>query len=185
MALNEYVRPEPTPYARTTERNGTRPGDALNQQATWAEILEPHGWEAVATQGKKTFWRRPSKTDPGWSATTGHGEGDYLYVFSTNAAPFAPQRAYDKFGAYAWLHHGGDYQAAAKALAPEGDGMDLLCAGADDEGNAQAVNARHGDRFLYCGALGWMAYTGTHWARHDAETQLERAITDRWRFYEA
>jgi putative DNA primase/helicase len=48
----------------------------------------------------------------------------------------------------------------------------------NDEGNAQAVNALYGDHFRHCEALGWLAWTGTHWARDDAEKRLDRAIVD-------
>jgi putative DNA primase/helicase len=52
--------------------------------------------------------------------------------------------------------------ASAEAQIASTVAKDWGGAGADDEGNAQAVKARHGDRFLWCDALGWMAYTGTH-----------------------
>jgi hypothetical protein len=39
-----------------------------------------------------------------------------FYVFSTNAHPFQPGRAYDLFGAYALLEHAGQYSEAARAL---------------------------------------------------------------------
>lgn len=52
----------------------------------------------------------------------------------------------------------------------------LLTQGADDEGNAQCVAHLHGARFLYCGALGWMRYSGTHWQRENAEPALDRVI---------
>lgn len=42
-------------------------------------------------------------------------------MFSTNTA-LKPHRAFDKFGAYARLHHGGDVAAATKALAFRGYG---------------------------------------------------------------
>jgi len=55
------------------------------------------------------------------SATTAYGWGDYLYVFSTNAT-LEPHRAFDKFGAYTRLYHGGDISAATRALALRGFG---------------------------------------------------------------
>ena len=100
---------------------GTRPGDGYASCTSWAEILEPHGWVAVYTRGDVTCWRRPDKRD-GISATTNHGGSDLLYVFSSSAPCFEPERSYDKFGAYAALQHGGDYGAAARALAARGFG---------------------------------------------------------------
>src|SRR5262249_17782926 len=45
-----------------------------------------------------------------------------LYVFSSNAEPFEIERAYAPFSIRAWLDYGGDFGAAAKALAAEGYG---------------------------------------------------------------
>jgi hypothetical protein len=72
------------------------------------------------------YWKRPGKEGPGWSATTGYCHGadgaELLRVFSSNASPFEEGKAYGKFRAYALLHHGGDYQAAARELASKGYG---------------------------------------------------------------
>lgn len=97
-----------------------KPGDAYNRQARWVDILEPHGWRRVFQRGKTVHWCRPGK-DAGTSATTGHGDGDYLYVFSSSTM-FDSEHAYSKFAAYAILNHGGDYSAAARALVTEGYG---------------------------------------------------------------
>ena len=43
-----------------------------------------------------------------------------LYVFSSNAHPFEPERAYRKFAAYALLNTGGDFSKAAMILARQG-----------------------------------------------------------------
>ena len=67
-----------------------------------------------------TYWRRPGKSF-GISATTNHGGSDLLYVFSASTA-FTPERGYSRFGAYAVLVHGGDFTAAARALAKDGYG---------------------------------------------------------------
>lgn len=104
---------------------GTRPGDAYNVRATWAEILEPHGWCLVRSSPDRAYWRRPGKDKGGTSATTGfcsNGETDLLYVFSTNAGALESDRAYDRFGAFARLSHGGDLAAAAQDLASKGYG---------------------------------------------------------------
>ena len=45
-----------------------------------------------------------------------------MYNFSSNADPFEADQHYTKFAAYALLKHGGDYSAAAKALAELGYG---------------------------------------------------------------
>ena len=124
-ALTEYVPPERHQDVHS-QPNGTgeRPGDDYNQQATWDDILKPARWTPVLTRGGMTFWRRPGKADGSWSATTNYQGSDLLYVFSSNAAPFEPGHAYDKFGAYTHLNHDGDFSAAARALAEQGYGPD-------------------------------------------------------------
>lgn len=54
----------------------------------------------------------------------------------------------------------------------------LLSAGRNDEGNAQCIAKLYAGRFLYSEALGWLHYTGTHWATAGAEAALDRAIVD-------
>ena len=100
---------------------GGRPGDEYNRRTAWGAVLEPHDWRQVYSRGDTTHWRRPGKSDPGISATTNHAGSDRLYVFSSSTA-FEPERSYDKFAAYAVLQHGGDFSAAARALAAQGFG---------------------------------------------------------------
>ena len=105
-----------------------RPGDEFNLTSSWAEVLTPHGWKAVSTNGDTTYWRRPGKR-VGISATSGFctiGTSDLLYIFSTNANPFEAGRAYNKFAAYALLDHGGDFRKAAQQLAAGGYGTKVL-----------------------------------------------------------
>jgi P4 family phage/plasmid primase-like protien len=115
--------------AKRTE-DGDLPGSDFNRRGPdWAEILT--GWTVAAQRGDVRYWRRPGKEAPGYSATTGfchnqHGD-DLLAVFSSNAAPFTIPAGktctcYSKFSAYALLHHGGDFSAAARALVAQGYG---------------------------------------------------------------
>jgi putative DNA primase/helicase len=99
---------------------GLRPGDMYNQQASWPEVLEPHGWRVVERHGEETRWARPGK-DRGTSATTNYRGTDLLHVFSSST-PFQTNRSYDKFAAYALLTHGGNFDVAARALADRGYG---------------------------------------------------------------
>jgi putative DNA primase/helicase len=100
-------------------RQGERPGDGFAARTSWEEILAPHGWRLVRSFGNGAHgWCRPGK-DRGISATTRDNGG--LYVFSTST-PFDTEEHYTKFGAYAVLEHGGDYRAAARALAGQGYG---------------------------------------------------------------
>lgn len=102
-----------------------RPGDDYEARTDWAEILEPAGWTRARRLGNGWAWRRPDKTDPGISATTGQSADgtDRLYVFTTSTE-FEAERPYSKFGAYALLSHGGDHAAAASALRHAGYGAE-------------------------------------------------------------
>jgi hypothetical protein len=109
-----------------TAGGGSRPGEDFDRRGPgWAEILEPHGWRVARTAGTVTYWRRPGKDGPGWSATTGRctsGGVELLRVFTSNAAPFEEGKAYGRFRAWALLAHGGDFAAAARELAGRGYG---------------------------------------------------------------
>jgi hypothetical protein len=112
----------PASHARAVRQQGQhsrtragRPGDAFNLSATWEDVLAPHGWTHLYDRDAVGYWRRPGK-DRGVSATTNWQGSDLLYVFSTST-PFDAERGYSKFTAYAVLNHGGDFSAAARALA--------------------------------------------------------------------
>lgn len=102
--------------------DGASPGDDYEQKTDWSQILT--GWTLVFTRGNTRYWRRPGKTDPGFSATTGHADDrDRLYVFTTSTE-FEAEIPYTKFGAYALLHHQGNHTNAAKSLQAKGHGTD-------------------------------------------------------------
>ncbi len=115
-----------------------RPGDDFNDRGDVRELLAKHGW-TLARSGDNEYWRRPGKS-VGSSATL---KDRVFYVFSSNAAPFEPQRAYAPFTLYALLEHGGDYAVAASMLRvkgfgqlPDVTGVDLSAfttIGADDD----------------------------------------------------
>jgi putative DNA primase/helicase len=126
-SFNEYVLP-PHIITSVSSRGAIqvkrdRPGDVFNAQAEWRDILEPHGWLPIGQRGDLTLWKRPGKREAGCSATTNYAASDLLYVFTTNGDPFEPHTAYTKFAAYALLQHGGDFHAAARALARQGYGQ--------------------------------------------------------------
>lgn len=168
--------------------SGLRPGDDYNARATWAEILEPHGWTRSRHLGANAYgWTRPGKTArEGISATTGRNDADNLYVFSTSTL-FEAERAYSKFAAYTLLEHQGDYSAAAKALAAKGYGStaeqprpDLALLVADttptpatytltDDGNALRLIDTYGAHVRYCPEIGmWLHWDGHRWGRDTA-----------------
>lgn len=113
--LKEWVEEVGPPGVPAT--GGDRPGDDFNRRGDPREVLRRHGW-TLARGGANEYWRRPGKTD-GWSATFKDG---VFYVFSSNAQPFEPNRAYAPFAVYALLDHSGDFAAAAIALRAEGFG---------------------------------------------------------------
>ena len=93
-----------------------RPGSLFNAQASWEEILKPHGWVYVGEgEQDESFWLRPGGHS-NWSASTNYEGTDLLYVFSTEAEPFEAETAYSKFAAYTMLNHDGDYAASAAEL---------------------------------------------------------------------
>jgi putative DNA primase/helicase len=65
-----------------------------------------------------------------------------------------------------------DMAAWAEKAAANGHRDRLLMFGADDAGNADALNLLFGSQFLYCSAYGWLYWAKTHWEREDAETIL-------------
>jgi len=96
---------------------GARPGDDFNRRGDVRAVLEQHGW-ARTKGGENEYWSRPGKNS-GTSATL---KGGVFFVFSTNAAPFEPERGYAPFAVYTLLEHGGDFEQAASCLATQGYG---------------------------------------------------------------
>ena len=103
-----------------------RPGDDFNVRGDPRQVLEQCGWVRVRG-GDNEYWRRPGK-ESGTSATL---KDRVFYVFSSNAAPFEPHRAYSPFAVYTLLNHGGDFEQAARSLRELGYGGDYLADSAD------------------------------------------------------
>ena len=116
--LNEHLAAAQVPESSEFETEN-RPGDDFGNRADIRPLLEKYGWTKVRG-GKNELWRRPGKTH-GWSATL---KDKAFYVFSGNAAPFEPNRAYGPFAVYALLEHGGDFEMAAGMLRHLGYGVD-------------------------------------------------------------
>lgn len=111
--------PLPAPY----EGVGSRPGDEWAERMSWADILEPVGWTRSHSHGVEEFWVRPGKpTRDGHSATTNYQNSNLLKVFTTSVRELDTDATYTKFGAYAALHHRGDFREAARELAKRGFG---------------------------------------------------------------
>ncbi|MCC7408098.1 MAG: bifunctional DNA primase/polymerase [Phycisphaeraceae bacterium] len=125
--LNEYLppvvdgplTPPPPPEGGQPAVVGDRPGDDFNRRGDPRAVLEQHGWVCVRG-GQNEYWRRPGK-NTGWSATL---KDRVFYVFSSNAAPFAPGKAYSPFSVFTLLNCGGDFEQAARLLRELGYGGD-------------------------------------------------------------
>jgi len=96
-----------------------RRGDIFNQENSARELIIKAGWKPVRRTGalrdgtKVEYFTRPGKR----GGVSGSVIGEkYFYSFSTDCAPFEPERAYDAFGIYTILNHNGDFKEATKAL---------------------------------------------------------------------
>jgi len=121
-----------TPAGPARDRQDDDPGEDFNRRATWAEVLEPHGWTWHNSVDGVDQWTRPGK-QTGISATTNAMGTDRLHVFTTSAPPFVAGESYHKFAAYTLLNHAGDYSAAARELLARGYGTPI-----DHSAQAQA-----------------------------------------------
>lgn len=119
--MNEKPEPGmPKPTGCPDEHFENRPGDDFNARGDVRAVLQKHGWTSLGVQPDgNEYWRRPGKTEGGNSATLKDG---VFYVFSSNAAPFEPNRPYNAFTAYTLLEHNGDFGEAATELLKQGYG---------------------------------------------------------------
>jgi hypothetical protein len=113
-------RQQVRPPGKGTSNTTRSPGGLFNEKATWAGILEPHGWVYLFTASDgREHWCRPDKNPQTTSATI-TPDGQLLYVF-TSSTRFEQNRAYPKFSAYALLNHTSangkiDWRAATREL---------------------------------------------------------------------
>ncbi len=173
-AAEKFKRNEP-PIDSEGRCLGGRPGDDFNARATWETAFGDSGWEYVNSSGKVSYWRRPGKRE-GTSGTTGHcandTSGELFYCFTSNAEPLQAETAYSKFAVFALLHHGGDFGAAATALAAQGYGdaeLNLWKAeGRTDTANSKRFVATHGRDVRYCALWNqWLAWDDRRWRIDD------------------
>jgi hypothetical protein len=146
--FNQWTEDEPKrdfTEKTTKPTDGNRPGDDFERRASWADILEPHGWVLVRQRGPIEDWRRPGKSD-GISGTVNYADTGLFYAFSSNAYPFEEKRGYSKFHAYAALNHGGDFVKAAQALKNEGFGPKSLAAGKRVTTTVLKLGVENGER---------------------------------------
>jgi len=120
VKYHEQATQSKQPAKHPTTPGKLSPGADFATRTDWGEILPP-GWKRSGRVGDTEYWTRPGK-HAGVSATVNFSGKENLYVFSTNASPFEPEKSYSKFAAYALLKHAGDFTAAARALAAAGYG---------------------------------------------------------------
>ncbi|MFC8597177.1 bifunctional DNA primase/polymerase [Isoptericola sp. NPDC057191] len=128
--------PPPTASGETV---GNRPGDDFNARTSWAEVLEPYGWQAGELTPGGQLWTRPGKQPAEGHSAIVNAQTDRLKVFSTSVAELsAEEGTYDQWAVYAHYEHGGDFRAAASALRAAGygssdDGLLAEFSGADSQ----------------------------------------------------
>lgn len=131
-ALDEMPAPAPVvmptqPVAKRTD-GSLSPADDFNLRAQWTDPwFTGQGWTLSHRDGNELFWCRPGKErSEGHSATTGRADdADRLYIWSTSTTLEA-ETPHSKFYVYAHYHHGGDMQAAARALRAQGYGTSTI-----------------------------------------------------------
>ena len=69
------------------------PSSEPGEVEQFLELLIQHGWGVIGQNSMVFYLQRPGKLDKGCSATL-NKELKLLYVFSTNAQPFEPNKAY-------------------------------------------------------------------------------------------
>jgi Bifunctional DNA primase/polymerase, N-terminal len=112
--------PETGQHRALDDYAGDRPGDQYNRQVTREEVrllLIEMGWVLVEHRQGVDYFRRPGKSGKAYSGSLGYLPGNRFRCFTTNGHPFQPTRGgYTPFAVYTMAKHGGDFQAAAKAL---------------------------------------------------------------------
>ena len=101
---------------------GERPGDLFDHDSTvtWEALLLPLGWQLVRIDEKgEGYWRHSGKVGPSHSATTNADGTNRLFCFSASTG-LPVERYLTRFEFYAWWYYGGDFSAAARALAERG-----------------------------------------------------------------
>lgn len=120
----EYVTPRVVEGDVNLLDEDDRPGAIFNREATWADVLLPHGWtDAGWGTDQEQFWLRPGGHS-NQSASANYKGSGLLYIFSSEADPFEAGETYSKFAAYTLLNHEGDYSAAASELAEDQPDVD-------------------------------------------------------------
>jgi hypothetical protein len=118
----QVVQSDYAPKHATRGVGDLSPGDDYDARGDFAALLRAHGWKPAHGDGN---WTRPGK-ESGISATygkvRGNDGGPRFFIFSTSVQGLRANHTYRPWQVYAELEHGGDYSAAATALARSGYG---------------------------------------------------------------
>jgi hypothetical protein len=87
------------------------PGDDFNERATWAEVLPPP-WAKISSGTAADAWSMHGQG--GRKTADVYHNDNTLFIYDTECP--GQGRKLSLFSAYVWLHHGGDFHAAASAL---------------------------------------------------------------------
>jgi len=87
------------------------PGDDFNQRATWAEVLPPP-WAKISSGTTADAWSMHGQG--GRKTADVYHNDNTLFIYDTECP--GQGRKLSLFSAYVWLHHSGDFHAAASAL---------------------------------------------------------------------
>lgn len=107
--------------APSSSTRGDSVADWMRENGWLEKILNAHGWRYVKTSAGNELWARPGKRS-GVSGTL-HIEKRCFYVFTSNAAPLEPNRAYSALQLAAAYDFSGDERAAARFYAAERDAI--------------------------------------------------------------
>jgi len=114
---------EPKNYrdAQPKTTDSTRPGDQFNRDHGHDEVialLESHGWTMAHSTSHQAHMVRPGKDARDGYSGNWDDRHQKFYCHTSSAHPLQGGVAYSPFALYVALEHGGDWSAAARALAP-------------------------------------------------------------------
>lgn len=82
------------------------------------DSLRRAGWTYLRTEGDFEQWERPDQPVSGKPGGSVNVKERYFYCFTSNGAPFEPNKCYSPLDAIATLDFGGNVSEASKAFAP-------------------------------------------------------------------
>lgn len=112
-----HIEPEvPKQKAKTYTRIGEASQsvfDEFNNTADICTMLEHYGWQNAGKDGEGVRYVRPGKR--GGKSAWAIPSKNVVYIWTSSTA-LEPNKCYNPAALYAYLEHGGDWKAAAKAL---------------------------------------------------------------------